>query len=444
MTDIRRCGERMNRFPMPLGCRVSLVAFLILAVANSPTAFAQSNWPRFRGANGEGVSESTRIPAEWDDADYLWSSDIPGRGHSSPVVWDDRLFVTSADKDQRERYVLALDIATGKELWRKTYSLPKQKAHKNNSFASSTPAVDQDHVYVLLQAADESHVIALLHDGNEQWRQKVGAYKHGQGPAVSLVTHKGRLLLSNDHKAESFLGAFDCSSGKLLWRIEREGKRACYTTPCVISRNGRDEVVFSHCYEGVIGVDLASGKVLWKADPFGRASQRAIGSPIVSQGVLIASSGARSGDKLVVAFDSDSTASRSGTSVDLKEPEELYRVTRSAVPHVTTPLAYEGRLYLWADIGIVTCVELKTGKRLWQKRIGGNYFASPICVGGRLVGVDVDGLAVVLEAGEKYNELGRTSLGQATHATPAVANGLIFFRTEGRLRALRGETVNAE
>jgi outer membrane protein assembly factor BamB len=414
-------------------------AFWLLATLCSQACYSQSNWPRFRGPNGDGVSESTRIPAEWDERSYLWSTDLPGRGHSSPVVWGGRLFVTSADKEASERYLIALDAATGQESWRKTFPLPKQRTHKNNSFASSTPAVDQDRVFVLLQAPDESHLIALSHDGEERWRTQIGPYKHGQGPAVSLVVHKGLLLLSNDHKAGSFLGAFDAKSGKPVWRIERDGKRACYTTPCVLPGEAGDEVVFSHCFEGVIGVDLASGDVRWKVDPFGRAPQRAIGSPVVSQGVVIASSGARTGDKLVVALDVSG-----GSQTDARQAKELYRVTQGAAPHVPTPIIYQGRLFLWSDTGIVTCLEFKTGKRIWQKRIGGNFFASPICVGGRLVCLDVDGVAVVIEAGEKFKELGRTSLGEASHATPAVAGGVIFFRTSGRIMALKGEAVQPE
>jgi outer membrane protein assembly factor BamB len=221
-------------------------------------------------------------------------------------------------------------------------------------------------------------------------------------------------------------------SGKERWKIPREGKRACYGTPCINTPKDRPaEVIFSHCYEGIVGVDLQNGAQNWHIDVFGRASQRALGSPVIAGDLVVASSGGVGGERQVVVVEpqlSDKTV----------VVEEAYRIIRQA-PHVPTPLVYKEWMFLWSDAGIATCVERNSGKVVWQKRVGGNFYSSPICVGGKIYCLDLDGEVVVLAASDKYELLARNALSSPSRATPAVSNGALIIRTESQVISIGGK-----
>ena len=346
-----------------------------------------------------------------------------------PVVWGDKVFTTSADVNKAVRYLQCMSATSGKELWRREFKFAKYRHHKNNSSASNTPTVDAEHVYVLWQSKAESPLVALDHEGSEVWRYDLGPYLHGQGGGTSPIVYKDMVVVCNDHKQDSFLLAVDRRNGKELWKVPRQGKRACYATPCVYQVEGRpDELIFSHCFEGVIGVDPSSGKQKWMIDVFGTHPQRAVGSPIVVDDVIVANSGALVGDKNVVAVRPNPAGDKA---------DEIYRISRNS-PHVTTVLAYDGLLFLWSDQGIVTCVEADSGATVWQKRIGGQYFGSPVCVDGKIYCTSSDGEVVVIAASKDFAELGRNQFGESSHATPAISGGRMFIRTLSHLYCIGG------
>ena len=186
---------------------------------------AAENWPRFRGTGGAGISQSTGIPSQWTTQDYRWVAELNGVGNSSPVVWGDRVFVTAADEQAGNRWLICLDKADGTERWRRGSQFETYKKHKNNSFASSTPAVDDRHVYQLWHSKQASTLIAYDHDGQEVWRYELGPYRHGQGGATSPIVAEGMVVVAHDHKEDSFLVAVDRLTGSEVWKIPREGKR---------------------------------------------------------------------------------------------------------------------------------------------------------------------------------------------------------------------------
>lgn len=393
------------------------------------------NWNRFRGPNGTGISPAKTIPIEWTKNECNWTVTLAGRGHASPVSWGSRVFVASADEKKKIRILQCLDSSSGKELWRKDIPFEPYRLQKNNSFASSTPTVDADHVYALWHSRVASPLIAYDHSGQKVWEFDLGPYLHGQGGATSPITCGDLVVVANDHRDDSFLLAVDRLTGQERWRIPREGKRACYGTPCINRPGDRPaEVIFSHCYEGIIGVDLKTGHQNWHIDVFGQASQRALGSPIVAGDLVIASSGGIGGKRQVVGV----RPQQSDGQISVKE---AYRLIRQA-PHVPTPLAYRRWLFLWSDAGIATCVERDSGKVIWQKRIGGNFFSSPICIDGKLYCVDLDGDVVVIAASNTYELLGRSSLGFPSRATPAVSNGTLLIRTESQLFSIGGDSYD--
>ena len=192
----------------------------------------------------------------------------------------------------------------------------------------------------------------------------------------------------------------------------------------------RTSLGVSHCYEGIIGVDLETGKQNWHIDPFGRDDQRSLVSPIIAGDLVIAGSGAAGGTRHIVAVSLEQSGSTTAAA-------EAYHITRQA-PHIPTPLAYGPWLFLWSDQGIATCLDRATGKIVWQQRIGGNFYSSPICVDGRIYCIDLDGVMVVIAAADKYEELSRVTLGHPTSATPAVSDGIMFIRTESHVFSLGG------
>lgn len=418
----RRTARAGLRFVF--GCLLATTLSMLCAEGRS------ENWPRFRGPNGSGISIAKTVPVSWTDDDYNWKIALPGRGVSSPVVWGQRLFVTSAELEAGKRHLLCINASDGSVLWRRDFDFEKHRKHKNNTFATSTPCVDADHVYVLWQATSGSTLTALDHDGKQIWQIDLGPFRGGHGSGTSPMVYQEVVVICNDHEGASFLLAVDRATGETKWKLARSGKRACYSTPCVYRRDGKnDELIFVHSYQGITSVDPRSGDKNWDILPFGTFKQRAIASPIVAGDLVIAGSGFTTAQRNVVAVRPQASSSTA---------EEVYRVTRYA-PHIPTPLAFDRWLFLWDDRGIVACVELTTGESVWVKRVGGSYFGSPVCVDGRLYCADRDGNVVVLAASDKYELLARNALGEPTCATPAVAGGVMYIRTDSQLFSLGGK-----
>lgn len=403
----------------------------LLAVMLCVTEAEAQTWTRFRGPNGSGVSQATTVPVKWTEEDYNWKIDLPGQGNSSAVAWQDRLFITCADIEAGKRYLLCLDTSDGSTRWRQEFDFEKYRKHRNNSFATSTPTVDAQRVYVLWQSKAKSELVALDHDGKTLWRFDMGRYKSGHGGGRSPILYRDTVIVGNDNDGESFLVAVDIASGKQRWRVERTGDRACYSTPCIYEVAGRrPEIIFTHSYRGITGIDAATGQKHWEIDVFGTHAQRAVGSPVLYGDLVIGSSGFTTAEKNIVAV--RPTDKPGGATV-----KEVYRLSRQ-VPHVPTPLVYRDWLFLWTDTGIVSCFEAGSGKKIWQKRVGGTYYGSPICVDGHLYAIDADGVVIVLSASDQFAELGRHPLGEPAHSTPSVSEGRMYLRTRSHLFSIGG------
>ena len=414
---------------MPCLPRFSSFCYLLaLAVCASTEA---QEWTRFRGPNGSGRGQMMSPPLKFGEADYKWKVELPGVGHSSPVLWGDAIFLTSGDDTSGARIVLCLDASTGQTRWRRDYEEPHHRKHKLNSFASPTPAVDKRRVYIAWGTPERILLLALDHAGEEQWRADLGPFKSGHGFGVSPIVHDELVILPVEHQGDSALVALDSATGKERWRVPRESKTV-YSTPCVLQRPGRPaELVFTSWEYGITAVDAASGKTTWEIDVFDkRHIETSIGSPVLAGDLVVGMSGWLGYGKQVIAV---RAAEKNG---DL-EPQEAYRIERSA-PLCTTPLVSGRLLFLWADEGIVTCADAQSGKVHWRQRVGGTYYSSPIAVGDYLYNISADGEVVVLAAQEEFEVLARHSLGESSHATPAVAGGVMYLRTFSRLYAFDG------
>lgn len=414
------------------------IACLLLTLASIATDTRAQDWTRFRGPNGSGVSPAKGIPARPTGADVNWKVELPGSGHSSPVLWGHRLFLTTTGDKSGGLSVLCLNADTGKKLWQHDFPLTPFARHAFNSFASSTPALDGERVYVVWNEPEHYFLAALDHEGHPIWQRDFGPFVSQHGCGISPVVYANKVYLGNEQddaalvkdstrSGTSFVVAVDAKTGKTVWQTPRRSAVVAYSTPCLYQpRNQPAALVFASQGQGIYALDPETGKVVWD---FPKAfDKRSVSSPILAGDLILGSCGSGGGGNFV-------TAIKPGRTQPAQPAELAYQLKRSA-PYVPTGVAVGNLVWLWSDSGIVTCLEASTGAVRYQERVGGDYFGSPVWVEGRLYCVSTTGELVVLEAGEKFNVLHRYPLEELCHSTPAVSLGHLFIHTEKHLWSL--------
>ncbi len=400
-------------------------------------------WTRFRGPNGTGISEATTIPTSFTESDYNWKVTLPGGGHSAPVMWKDKIFLTSAEDETAERYALCLGTQDGRILWKKSYKSSRHARHNLNSFASATPTVDEAHVYFVWSTPEEYTLLALDHSGNEVWKRDLGPFVSQHSCGTSPILFEDLIILGNEQDGDSqatkdkkpaggksFLIAVDRKTGSTRWTVDRKSDVVAYSTPCIYQpEGGAPQVIFNASAHGITSLDPRTGKQNWEVT--GLFDKRSCSSPILADGLLIGSCGSGGGGNYVVAVHPGGTGKPNAGQL-------AYRIDKAA-PYVPTPIAKNGLLFLWADGGVVSGLRAATGETLWTNRVGGSYFGSPICVQDRIYNIAADGTLVVVAAGEQFNLLAKNSLGEFSHSTPAVANGRMYLRTFSHLISVGGK-----
>jgi outer membrane protein assembly factor BamB len=393
-------------------------------------------WTRFRGPNGQGISDAKTIPVRWTDKDYSWRVKLPAGGHGSTVTWGERVFLTCETPKPAGGILLALDAKTGRTLWQEQYTLTPYRFHNDNSYATSTPAVDADHVYVLWQTASETILAALDHEGEEVWRRNLaGVYSQfGPGPSPAVF---GDLLVfahehwENDRGYESAWIAFDRQTGETRWTTKRQNSEISYSTPCLyLPAGGKPQLIFTSEAHGITAVAPSNGAVIWETESAFPA--RAVSSPVIAGDLLIGTCGKGAAGKLLAAV-------RIPSNNEQKRVEPIYTHTGRTAPYVPTPLAKDGLFYTFHDQGDVSCLEAANGNLIWSDKPGGKFYGSPVWVNGLLYCINRAGDVVVLRAGRKYELLAVNSLGEKSQATPAVAGGFMYLRTYSHLVSIGGE-----
>lgn len=398
-------------------------------------AFGQE-WTRFRGPNGTGVSK-TVFPASFKPGDFAWTTKLPGIGHSSPVIWGDRVFLLSANPETAERYMLCLDANDGSILWNRTYESEPHHLHSRSSFASCTPAVDAEQVYIAWSTPKETTLLALDHDGKEKWKLNLGRWVSQHGFGTSPILYKNLVILNNSQQArqlppnvepgESWMMAFDRKTGEEAWRTKRKSMNVCYSVPCIYQdQDGEDQLLHTTTGDGVYSLDPLTGEENWKYA--GAFKMRCVGSPIVAEGLVFGSTGSGGGGNYVVAV-------KPG-----EDPELVYQI-KEAAPYVPTMLNKDDYLFLWYDKGIVQCIDAKTGEEHFKKRIGGGFSGSPILAGDKVYCIREDGTVITIAAEKRFKLLGETPLGEDSRATPAVSGGRMFLRTNSQLFCVEADAT---
>lgn len=399
------------------GCLVTVVGLLWTGAG-----VRAEEWTRFRGPQGTGVSPLKGVPATWTESDYEWKVELSGKGHSSPVVWGDKLFLTTGT-DDGDRSLLGIDALTGKELWKQTVKLGTNPLHKKNSYASGTPTVDEARVYVCHADTGRNVVVAYTHDGEPIWTYDVGSFagQHGQG--VSPIVHKELLIVPNDQDGPSSIVALDRKTGKVVWTADRPSREVSYSTPFIFDKGTQPQLICLSGITGLTALDLKTGKLLWSGAPL---EKRTVGSPIEAGGRIFAICGQGGRGTLMVG-------------IDPQTPDAEPIAISKGIPYVPTPVAKGDLLFLWTDDGFAACLDVKTRQELWRSRVGGNYSASPILIDDKIYAVGEDGLVAVVAADREFKLYGKSPIGDDAFATPAVANGRVYFRGFRTLAALKAK-----
>ncbi|MEZ5939840.1 MAG: PQQ-binding-like beta-propeller repeat protein [Planctomycetaceae bacterium] len=386
------------------------------------------NWPRFRGANGSGSSQSAKLPEQLTSENIKWSRELPGTGYGSPTIWDGQLFLHAANDDGKQHQLMAFDTATGEPNWSVEFASAEYKKHKFNSFATSTPAVDDKAIYSAWCAGGKLNLAAVSHAGKRLWhRDDVGEIIGGHGFGTSPIVYEQLIVIARDNEkqGDSSLMALDCETGETVWEVARPGGRLNFATPCVYANpaTGKDEIIFVNWPIGVTSIDPHTGKQLWEQAVFQQEKgERAVASPITANGTLYVNCAFTQGPKHLVAMKANEAV-----------PEVLWRVDNNSVPHIPSLIEHDGLLFAWNDSGICTCYQSADGEKLWQKRIGGTYFGSPICVDGKLIAVNLDGELVSIAASGEFQKLSELKLEDACRSTPATDGKSLFVRTASHL-----------
>jgi outer membrane protein assembly factor BamB len=388
-------------------------------------------WTRFRGPNGQGISHAKTIPVKWTQDDYNWKISLPGGGHSSPVVWDNKVFVTSGDQKTAHGILLALRVSDGTVLWHKQYALTPYRMNKLNSYATATPVVDADHVYALWTTPKQTLLVALDHNGGEIWQRTFGGVHCQHGAGGSPIVLGDIIVFTHEHEAGSKISqsawiAADRKTGQTRWELPRQtSAKTSYSTPCVYSTAAdAPQLIFTSFAHGITGVDPHNGTVAWEVKS--AFISRVVSSPVIAGGLVIGTCGdASSGKRLIAIQPSERDES--------SQPTEAYKIDRSSAPYVPTSLAYGDLLFTFHDRGYVSCLRSATGEQLWREKAAGRFFGSPVWVNGALYCITIKGDVVVIRAAPTYELLAVNPLGEESHATPAVADGKMYLRTYSHL-----------
>jgi outer membrane protein assembly factor BamB len=387
-----------------------------------PAQFGPDDWPWWRGGRHDGCSPG-KAPLEWSESrNIVWKSAVPGSGHASPVVFGERIFIATADEQQKTQSLVCFDRKSGKQLWAKViHTGGFMKKHPKNSQASATPACDGQRVFVAFVHADELWVSAVDFDGNIVWQEPAGPFASEHGYGSSPAIYESLVIVNGDSLGGGFVAALHRESGKIAWRKQRPngGKHGSYASPILAKTAGKPQLIL-HGANKVCSYDPANGELVWHcAGP----SQVAGNTVAFDDNHVVATGGFP--EEFILRIRADGTG-------DVTDTHVVWR-SHKGVPYVPSPLIADGLVYFVADKEMMTCCESASGKQVWKERLHGAFTASPVLAGGLLYVANEAGETFVVKAGRQYERMAVNQLDEGTLATPAIAGGRIYLRTTHHL-----------
>jgi len=442
------------------------VAVILLAIVVPIAAQKQSvrdNWPSFRGEHAAGVADGQNLPDQWDGekgTNIKWKTSIPGLSHSSPVVWADQIFVTTAissrgsatfkkglygdgdasdDRSPHKWKLYSLDRRTGKILWEQIAfeGPPREKRHIKSTYANATPATDGRYVIAFFGSQG---IYAYDMKGTPIWKRDLGRLNAGAydlpdyewGTASSPIIYKNLVIVQCDQQQDSFVTALDIKTGATIWKTTRE-ELPSWGTPTVYSGKTRNELI-TNAPNFIRGYDPDTGKELWR---LGGSSKITAPTPVFAGDFIVVASGRRPEMPIFVI--------RPGAAGDitLKEGQtsnaSVVWSKQRVGSYMPTPLIYQGYLYVLRNQGIMSCYDVASGEEKYTERIphqGSGFSGSPVASDGKLYLPSEDGDVFIVKAGPRFELLAANHLGQSLMATPAISGGMIFIRAEKEIFAI--------
>jgi len=449
---------------------LAILALSSVTASSAPARSEASHWPQFRGPNASGRGDGANLPDTWSVADnkgIAWKTPIPGLAHSSPIVWGDRVFVTTAISSRKDASfkpglygegtasedvtshkwnVMALDRRTGKVVWERTAyeGAPKEKRHIKATYANATPATDGKHVVAFFGSQG---LYAYDVDGKLKWKRDLGRLNAGAydspdyewGTASSPIIYKDLVIVQADQQTGSFVMALRLRDGATAWKAERD-ELPSWATPTVYTAGATPELV-TNAPKFIRGYDPKTGKELWR---LGRSSNITAPTPVFDKDLIVVMSGRRPNAPIFVL--------KGGARGDITLPEgatsggPVVWTREKAGSYMPTPVLHDGRIYVLKNQGILTCWDLLTGEQVYEQRLPGvtsGFSASPVIADGKLYMASEDGDVFVVRTGPKFEVIATNPMGQPLMATPAIAEGLLIVRGERDLIAVgRAATTN--
>ena len=403
-------------------------------------AFASGgNWPQFRGPTGQGISGAAGLPAKWSEKEnVVWKTPIHGKAWSSPVVWGDQIWLTTATEDGRQLSVLCVDSSGGKVLHDlKLFDVPTpQYAHPFNSYASPTPAIEEGRLYVSFGSPG----IACLDTKTAKvlWERRDFVCNHWRGAGSSPVVFKDLLILPFDGADYQYIVGMDKKTGQTVWKTDRSidfqdldpntGKpqadgdwRKAFSTPRIASFRGSQPILISVGSKAIFAYEPNTGVELWRVEF--RIAHSGSATPVIGDDLIYFQTGHGKPELWAI---------KPGGKGVVPDSDVVWKVKRN-VPTRSSVLLHDGLVYMIDDGGIASCVEAKTGEDVWRKRVGGNYSAAPLYADGRIYFFSEEGKATAIAPGREMKVVGESQLDAGFMASPAVTNGALILRTKTHL-----------
>jgi len=390
---------------------------LLVAICVLTRVAVAENWPAWRGARGIGVSNESQLPTRFSPSENVaWKTSLPAPGNSTPIIWDQRVFVTCQNDGGKIRSLICFDRKNGKKLWQHDVPYPHQEtSHNDNPFCSGSPTTDGTLVYA---SFDSAGVVACDLDGNVVWQRNLGKLTHVFGPASTPVLYKHLLIIHRGPGDPTHIIALDKKTGKTVWDTPEKGINdklyGSWSTPVIYRVGDHDEFALSMPGQ-LKGFDPLTGKELWTCDGLGPSNYP---DTVVGDGVLIGVSG----------FQKSMMAVRMGGRGDITKDYRLWHVEMTQ-QRVGSGVVRDGHLYVSNAPGIAECIEVKTGQSVWKERLGGNLWGSMLLAGDRLYVSNTQGEIFILAASPQYRLIAQNSMEEHIKASLAPSDGQLFIRT---------------
>ena len=402
------------------------IVSLFMCLGFAGNLSAQENWPGWRGPRGDGtVKEAPGLPVEFDiEKDLVWKTKIPGVGHASPIIWEDRIYLVTADEESKSRSLLCVERDSGDILWQKTVLKSDfEGIHWLNSRASSTPATNGERIFVSFLDGEKMFVAAYDMDGNELWTQRPGDFSSKHGYCSCPVLWKDKVIINGDHDGDAYLVALSQETGKKIWKTDRPNKTRSYCTPILRVIDGRDQLILSGSLS-VASYDPDTGQQHWIIDG---PTEQFVASLVYNeeQNLLFMTCGYP--DKHMLAIRPDGTGNVTDTHIAWR-----HQVGASYVP---SPISIGDYFLVVADNGVASCFLAETGERMWRDRLGDTdkHSASLIAANGLAYFTSDRGVVTVVKPGPELEILAQSEIGENVFASPAVYGDRLYIRGEEHL-----------